>query len=778
MIQKRLVLVLLVGLVISCSTCMADIPVGTWRTHFSYKDVTQIEANSGETYAVANGKLFSFNQSGRIRTYTTLDGLNGLEVVNINWSNAVQGLMVSYSDGNIDLIRSGSIVNIPDFRNKPMTADKTVYSVRMDGGTAYMSTGVGLLVVNLVKREISDLYRPLKSLAPYTIQETVYDASLWGDSIIMVTPSGLYAGKKTDNLLDPSMWQRVPFVSEVPVSVVVYENNPVVLTDIGNVYMRLDGLWQLLHVDPDAFRLQVENDGLVVCSHTAGAILYMDGENQQLPHPLYDITYNSSEPVCFAASGKKGIVKYSTNESLLAPLEPIALPTGPGQAIAWSGLIYDGDFLTVPGGRWGDRFRSPGDVMRFDGTTWLSLADVDSIPFKTGVPFMDIMNLAIDPYDPGHFFLSSWGEGLYEFKDHAFYKLHNQYNSPLISVLPGSFCRTDGAVFDDEGNLWVLNSTFGVNAVISDTTIWVLKSGGTEWKAMYYGSMPGAPTWGSLLFTSTGQIWCNSVRGASYGLFVIDPKETPLNTSDDRTRWFNSIAYGEGTMSPFVYTCMVEDKTGTIWIGTNEGPLLARNTYGVFDSDYTFSRVKVPRNDGSGLADYLLKDVRINAIAVDGANRKWLGTAGSGLYLVSEEGLETIHAFNTENSPLPSDYIYSVTIHPETGELFIGTNEGLVSFRAEATEARADFSEVRVFPNPVPSGYGGSITVTGLKEKTQVKITDLTGNTLISGTSLGGQFSWNGLNRQGNRVASGIYLVFCSSEEGTEHQVGKFMVLK
>jgi len=770
--------VFLVCLTGFCARSHAEIAVGSWRTHFSYNDVSQVEVTPQETYAIANGKLFSIDSNGKTTTHTSLTGLNGFDVAFINWSEAIKGLVVCYSDGNLDIIQGATIKNLPDFKNKPMTADKTVYSVRIDGTTGYLSTGVGLLVVNLVKREISELFKPLFQLSPYTIQETVYDAVSLDDSLFLATPVGLFVGSKSDNLLDPSLWKHLPFLSETPISIVKQAGKLVVLTGNGNVYVRKNGVWSLFYADATATRLMVEGGKLVVCSRTSGVIFNENGTQRVISHPLLDISFNESDSTCFVASGKLGLLRYDVSNQGYVPLNAATLPTGPSQPTVFNGIVYAGDFYAVPGGRWGDRFRFAGDLMRFDGQEWSGLPAIDSIALKTGVPFMDIMNVAIDPFDPGHYFLTSWGEGLYEFRKNRFYKLYNQNNSPIITVLPGSFCRVDGAVFDNEGNLWVLNSTYGVNSVLSDTTIWVLRAGGTEWTPMPYSSMPGAPTWGSLLFTSNHQIWCNSVRGVSYGLFVIDRMGTPWVTSDDNTHWFNTITEDDGTISPFVYTCMVEDKTGTLWIGTNEGPILASNTSRVFDPDYTFNRVKIPRNDGTGLADYLLKGIRINSIAVDGANRKWLGTAGNGVYLVSADGLQTLYQFNTENSPLPSNYIFSITVHPQTGEVFIGTNEGLVSFRAVATEGSDDFSAVRVFPNPVTPGYAGLITVTGLKESTQVRITDVSGNLLVAGTSLGGQFSWNGLNYQGKRAASGVYLVFCSSQDGTEHQVCKFMMVK
>lgn len=172
-----------------------------------------------------------------------------------------------------------------------------------------------------------------------------------------------------------------------------------------------------------------------------------------------------------------------------------------------------------------------------------------------------------------------------------------------------------------------------------------------------------------------------------------------------------------------------------------------------------------------------MENVHINCIAVDGANRKWIGTEGNGVYLLSADGVSTLHQFSTQNSPLPSDYILSIAIHPETGEVFMGTDQGLVSYRSDATEGKSDYEQVYVFPNPVRPEYQGVITVTGLMENSQVRITDLKGNVMSTGTSLGGQYVWDGRNRSGNRVATGIYLVYCASEDGLEYANTRFMVL-
>ncbi|MDP4278432.1 MAG: two-component regulator propeller domain-containing protein, partial [Bacteroidota bacterium] len=562
-----------------------------------------------------------------------------------------------------------------------------------------------------------------------------------------------------------------------PVSLVLFSGQLTALASNGTVYRKSGNNWIQLLYDNQAQKLISDGNYLYICT-SANCYMYDATWNQtRLSVPSYDVSYNDATTTLYIASGSQGLLPFRQKNGQFVKDASAIVPNGPSQVFAWNAFFKDGIYYSTPGARWGDRNHIDGDIMSFDGENWSVLKGRDSIPYKTGCQFKDILNLAIDPNDNGHFFLTSWGEGLYEFRDSTFYKLHNQYNSSLITVLPGPFCRVDGARFDHSGNLWVLNSTYGLYSGMSDTTLWALKPDGS-WHGFYYANMPPAPTWGSILVTSLDQMWINSVRGISYGIFVVDQNGTPWNTADDKTRWFSSFPVEDNaTLSPAAINCITEDKNGTIWIGTKEGPILATNPSNVFDTDFSFNRVLIPRNDGTGYGDYLLKDVWVTCITVDGANRKWIGTSENGLYLVSSDGLTTIHRFTTENSPLPSDHILSIAIHPETGEVFVGTSAGLVSYRSDAIEGKETYQAVRVFPNPVKPSYSGQITVTGLKENSTVKITDLSGNLLVSGISLGGQFCWNGLNKQGKRVASGVYLVFCSSEDGTEYQTCKFMVV-
>jgi hypothetical protein len=768
-------------------TTQAGIPVDTWRTHFSYNDVSQVEVAEDIVYAVSNGKLFSLS-SGSIQTYTTLDDLSGFDVSFIAWCEVESTLVIVYSDGNIDFLSASGITNLPDFKNKSLVADKTVYNLKIQGSQACLSTGVGLLLIDVHNKLITETYKPLVPTSSHQLVDAVYDAYITTDTLLLATSDGLFAGLRSDNLQDPSRWFPLSFVAgKIPLKMLKFNETYVVYADDGSLYYNDGTTWKLIVTNKNIKNIINQGASLFVGASNKGYIIDRNWVLKTINNTAKDISLDVIDSVFYVASGVSGLSTYQLSAGQFHLVSTSISPSGPDQETAWNAFFKNDQFFSTSGGRWSDRYSIKGAVFSFDDETWANRVNRDSVSRKTGLPFLDILNLAIDPYDESHFFLTSWGEGLYEFRDSVFYKLHSYNNSPLITALPNflypkRFCRVDGATFDNEGNLWVLNSTYGNDGtkdlVLSDTTLWVLKPDGT-WKGFYYPKMPGAPTWNSILFTSKGQIWCNSVRGISYGLFIVDQNGTRWDTSDDKTAWYSTLTDQDGLSISNLYTfnCMAEDQNGTIWIGTNQGPILATNTSTIFNSDYTFTRVKIPRNDGSQLADYLLDGVRVNCVAIDGANRKWIGTNDNGVYLVSSDGTEMIHQFNVDNSPIPSDCIYSIAINPVTGEVFIGTSKGLVSYRSDATTGSESYTDARVFPNPVTPGYSGLITVTGLKQKSQIKITDLSGNLIISGTSLGGQFTWNGYTSRGKRASSGVYLVFCADEDGLEYQVCKFMIV-
>jgi len=309
------------------------------------------------------------------------------------------------------------------------------------------------------------------------------------------------------------------------------------------------------------------------------------------------------------------------------------------------------------------------------------------------------------------------------------------------------------------------------------------------WTQLTYPGVNNKPSMGGMIISNQNknQKWVFSARPSiDVGICVFDDNGTLTNQSDDKSVTMNQFIFTEQdnngqtkfiSIHPGVINCIAQDKNGVVWVGTDVGPFLFSNLANVYNSDYTCSRVKIPRNDSTNLADYLLVSENIQAIAIDGANRKWIGTKSSGVYLMSENGQQTIQHFTVSNSPLLSNNILSIAINPVTGELFFGTDQGIISYQSDASEAGSTFGDVYAYPNPVRQGFTGVITITGLIDKTQVKITDISGNLICETISNGSIATWDGKDVHGRKVSTGIYLAICANTDGTLSTITKILVI-
>ena len=308
----------------------------------------------------------------------------------------------------------------------------------------------------------------------------------------------------------------------------------------------------------------------------------------------------------------------------------------------------------------------------------------------------------------------------------------------------------------------------------------VLKKDNT-WTTLHYAEIAKHPTMVDLLFDSRGWLWITSLQ-ADAGLFCAKMNNTPFDVSDDETKLVVEVFRNQDGIGYDInqLCALAEDKNGQMWVGTDKGLFVLSNPKKFFDSNVVFTQIKVPRNDGTNLADYLLNGVYIQTICVDGANRKWIGTKDNGVYLVSADGLETIHHFTTDNSPLSSNSIVSIAIEKETGEVFIGTDNGLVSYMSDATEPVDILKEglLHAYPNPVRENYTGNISVTGFTTDCNVKIVDSAGTLIYETTSTGGQIVWNGCNMRGDRVSAGVYYVLAYDENGNEGVTTKILIIR
>lgn len=756
-------------------TSQAQLAMGEWKTYLAYNSVIQIAQSGEKIYAVSDGALFSVNKNdGEIEFYSKMNGLNDANISNIEFDYLNKQLLIIYNNGNMDFLYSGGVANIPDLYNKQMNTSKSVNHVTFNGDKAYLSCDFGILALNLTKKEIADTY----IIGPNATEVKVVNTHIFNNKIYAVTPTAIYtADASSQQLVNYQFWSSL---SGLPGS----GNFQAVFSFAGKLFLQRNN--RLYQLENNVWTAILQSKSVVSWNTSDSKLILSEGTNSfyvfdtnmqmttvdNLP-VAPDIEYDATSNTFWMAAVEYGVLSCKLTSS--DPELNYYKPAGPALNIPFSMTFGGNRLFVVPGGRWSNQDKRVGQVMIYDYNSWKNIDAATSVQPFTNSDAYDFMDVAVDPKDSTHFFVSSYGTGLYEFKDDKFHFWHNHTNSTLIPTItsdPLHYTRLDGLVFDGNNNLLVSNTS-------SSTPVSILKPDG-NWMSLRYNE-GSKPTMGKIIISSQNpnQKWINSVRYTP-GVFIYDDNGTLESQTDDKSVFisrFEDIDIPGTFITPGTFYCMAQDLNGVIWAGTDMGPLLFYNTSRAFQTGYTCSRVKIPRNDGTGLADYLLQNEKIKAIAIDGANRKWIGTETSGVYLMSENGQETLEHFTMSNSPLLSNDIISIVIHPKTGEVFFGTSMGLVSYQSDAAQAADQFDQVYAYPNPVRENYNGIITITGLEAETYVKITDLNGNLIYQTISNGSIATWDGRDLSGDKVTTGIYMVIGANQDGSRGTVAKIMVI-
>lgn len=752
------------------------VAMGKWRTHLAYNNVSQIAQSANNIYAISDGALFSVNKEDPddMQYFSKLSGLSDVNIVKIDFDKSNNQLLVIYQNGNIDIMHQVGVNNIPDLHNKQMSSSKGVNDVFFYGNNAYLSCDFGILLLNMTKKEISDTY----IIGQNSTEIKVLSTTIYNNKIYAVTTNTVYnADANNPNLVNYEYWKATTGLPGSGSFQKIFNfAGKLLLLRNGKLYKQEnENTWTPLLTAITIKTINISNNTIMAGDDTNNIYILNESLEISIQNLINspDIEYDLNNDTYWVAGGALGVVSFKPQGSS-TPVTNYYKPQGPAVNIPWSMTFAGEKLFVVNGGRWATKYGRIGKIMIYENEIWKNI-DGDSIKAHTNQNVLDLMNVAVDPEDPSHFFVTTFGSGLYEFRDNKFYFWHNYLNSTLTSIIPSdpyNYTLLDGAVFDKDKNLFLCN-------MFDAKGIKILLNTG-EWTELNYANS-NKPTLGKILITknNSNQKWVPSIRYTP-GIFIWDDKGTFENQDDDENIFISSLNDVDNIgskITPSYFYCIEQDKNGVIWAGTDIGPLLFYNPSKVFtDPDFTCSRVKIPRNDGTELADYLLQNEKIKTIAIDGANRKWLGTESSGLYLMSENGQETIYHFTNTNSPLLSNDIISLAINPN-GEVFIGTSNGLISFQSDAAEAEKVYTNVYAYPNPVRENYNGIITISGLIANTQVKFTDLNGNLIYQTVSNGSIATWDGRDSHGKKVNTGVYFAICANEDGTQNTITKIMFI-
>lgn len=754
--------------------------VGQWREYLSYNSAQKVIATAHEIFCITEGGMFRFDKDdSSLQKLNVISGLSDVSATTFAYAADLDVLVVAYDNSNIDLVFSNEVYNMSDILRANIVGEKRVNNILIVEHTAYLSCSFGIVAINLARREVQDTYYIGDNASMLQVNDMTFD----GSYLYAATEQGIFrADIQSTNLQYYGNWEKQSGFADAegPVNQVEYFNGRVVANASsgyagGDRLYSFDGnMWNRYLTNVSTVQdVQVSGDRLVVAQdqmvevYNANSQLETRINSYSFATGAVDRIYGNSamldsDGYLWIADGNYSLVRVSGSSA-----EQIQ-PEGPAGNMVFSMEMNGADLWITDGGRtaaWNNIFQAPRfQLLRNDN--WTNFDQSDYLELSG---FHDLVCVAVDPTDADHVYAGAWGGGVLEFEGRSFTNRYTQNNSSLQTALPSQpnepYVRISDMAFDSRGNLWVVNS-------IVDEPLSVLRANG-EWESFRLPGISSSTDVGPLVVADNDDLWITIPRNQN--TMLVRRADGTSSRNLTVTAYFYNGENEVYTPMPDIYS-IARDKDGAIWFGTGIGVGVYYSPGDIWNSsDFYCSRPGL--DEGDGLYHPLLSTQTVTAIAVDGANRKWFGTRTSGVFLISEDGTEEIHHFSTNNSPLLSDEITSLAINDETGELFIGTAKGLISYMGDATSGRDSYSDVYAYPNPVREDYVGDVVITGLMDNTDIKITDISGNLVYKTTSLGGQATWDGKNQRGNRVKTGVYLVFGNDRFGEESFVTKILFI-
>ena len=763
------------------ATSVAQTAIGTWRDGFTYQSCSAVAVTPQRIYAAAGNALLCYDkQLDATMRLSKVEGLSDVGVATIAWHQPSQQLIVAYDNSNIDLLSAdgSKVTNLSDIKRSNISGDKKIYALRCHGQKAYAACGFGIVCLDMARHEIDETYY----IGPQGSHLAVYDIAIGESLIVAATANGLYhadAGTRFLNIADNWHRDTTSLLSNTAVSQLAYlagnyyalvqnaSDTTLYTSSNGTDWLpRLSGNIRSVSSSQDKYIIVVYNDHVSVCipSNTStvptldplNTIYTADWLNMDASHA--DM---ADDGTLWVAHRWAGLASYAPP---LGNSVKTYCPQGPATQSIYRLKSWNHRVLATPGGKSPTyaNIYYPAQLSICQGGHWSALernAALDTL--------YDLLDAAINPKDTTEILAVSWGQGIIQIRNNQVVNVYNSHNTngAIQAFSEGAFhtTRTGAVAFDRKGNAWFTNS-------LTDNAIVVRHTDGS-WESYPTRNMVGS--------TETDKLLCDSINnyiwfgGAANRLYVLSPSDGKMAYVDpNRGSKLETASIG----------CFTQDHSGHIWLGTNKGIKVIYDTYHAFQNGGEGEQAPVSCSNilfqGEN-TEYLMAYENVTAIAVDGANRKWVGTSTGGLYLLSATGLEQLQHFTATNSPLPSNNILSIAIQPRSGEVFVATDRGLVIYRSTATYANSTVSDnVYAFPNPVRPDYNGLVAIKGFSRNALIHITDAGGHVLWIATAHGGQAVWDLHTTSGEQVQSGIYFVFGTDDDGNNRVATKIMVIR
>ena len=718
-----------------------DIPTGTWRTHLSYRNVKQVLNTKDKVYAISENGIFEFDTVEKsIRTLDKKDGISETNVSYLAYQKENDRVLIAYRSGGVDLIENGEIYQINSFKLATINGNKEIHHVSFDKNLAYASTNLGLVVIDCEKKLIREIYDYLGANASLL---KVQSSQTLNDSIYIATEKGLFSALNSSkvNLKDYNSWKKQAsnLANDTIKNLLIFKNK-LVLENDSKLYTYEKGIFTDLNLSVSKnIKVRSFKDKLYWAKKDS--TFSFDGtkkEHKVIPYTkeITDISIDENN-VLWLADLENGLV--STIEGSYKSY----YPSGP-----WSSLTYKlyGLNQKVYGlGKDSKKSEASAFYIFNKNSQWENYnASTNEALKATGI-IANYSNI-IENINDNKIYISSFTSGLIAFdkENNSFQNLNDEAPS-YLKDLNNKFRISDTEI-DYQGNLWTLLN--------NSNTLLAKRNPDGEWTSVLDARTSSIKNPKSIHIAPNNEKW-------------IIPESGLLVYNETK----NDYYYSSSNLPHHFINDLAFDLEGELWIVSNEG---FGSINGYFDefksSGFSFNK---PIHEGYKV----FPEEKMNCITIDGGNRKWIGS-DKGIYLMDKNGEETLARFTKDNSILPSDTIIDLEFQPKSGELFIATTAGMVSYKSDASQAASSQSkELKIFPNPVPPSFQGLVTISELVENANVKIIDNTGVKVFETQSNGGTATWDLRNQAGNKVRTGVYQVLVSSEDGKEIGSGHLAII-
>lgn len=743
-----------------------------------YSSVGVVYANGSVFNLLEKGILEYDVRTGEKTVWTAANYLSDVSPTAASYHKSSKNLIIGYDNGNVDFIRNNRVYNFPYIHKTSSSGVKRINKVRIHGDYAYLATGLGIVVIDVKRKEVKDTYHPVIGAVEF-IDVEVFDSHVYA-----LTKDAVYKGSVENSFLaDPSQWTKLEFIEDYTddgyYSFLESFQDELYLSYRNELYFNADTLYQIKENELAVFKHDMQVNGMnssnsrLLVSHFDNVMVYDQELNEIEKIYQYGEAGNWMRPKntiyaeddYYIADLEKGLVKAknSYNYSFIKF-------AGPRYDKGYRAEWLDGKLSIASGGFIGmtPSFSRDGGMILEDGE-WTSVT-VHSQEMLDNTDVWDFISTTIHPKEKNIVVYGSNSSiPIMITTDGVITDTFTVYNSLLERVSPNmDWSNISDIDYDNEGNLWVGNSN-------ADRPLKVYTKEG-EWFDFDIGNAVKGKTVKRVLVDKNGVKWI-SFRGE--GIIAFDSGENIGDASDDRYVRFTT-GEASGALPSNEVEAIASDFDNNIWIGTPEGMRVLYNSSTIFDADpgkYNFQKLIIEFGEHN---EIVLGTTHITSIEIDGGNRKWIGTASGGVFLLSPDGLEVERNFTAENSPLLSNSIYDIAIDHTTGEVYFITEAGVISYRSDASQGDAEYSDVKVFPNPAYPARQGPITIQGIAYDSDVKITDASGKVVYQTKSHGGTATWDGNTLDGKRASTGVYLIWTSIDDHDfkGRKVGKVLLIE